>query len=150
MAAEGHKRSERFGLTLLAGLGAAIAGAIAWGLFEYSVNHVYELLTVPMGLLVGSAVAQPGRPGLRSAAASAVLAVAGCALGPLLLTVFSALGHSHVTLASLLGHPNDLTRSYPHAVGTVGFLTWPVAAFLAFMIPLDPRRRLSSAGTSGT
>jgi hypothetical protein len=150
MAAEGQRRSERLGLALLAGLTAAIAGAIAWGLFEYSVNHVYELLTVPMGLVVGLSVARTSRPGLRCAATSAVLAVAGCALGPFLLTVFFALGHSHVTLAFLVGHPNDLSTRYPHAVGTVGFLTWPVAAFLAFMIPLDPRRRPSSATAGGS
>lgn len=132
-------RPTRFGLALLAGGGVMLAGAIAWALYEYTENRLYAPLPLVMGLVVGFAV-ERARPGdVRGPLSSAVLAVVGCALGPFLLVMLEPVLRAHATLTAVLGHPADLITAYRYAVGggfgIFGFLAWPVAAFLAFILP---------------
>jgi hypothetical protein len=47
---------------------------------------------------------------------------------------------SHASAAAIFGRPSGLFRAYVYAVGghfgMFGFLTWLLAAFLAFIFPL--------------
>jgi hypothetical protein len=119
------------GLALLAGLAAAVAGAFVWGLVAYLTKHQFSLVAVLLGVAVGYSAGR-FRPGHAAvAAASAVLALLGCALGTFLAVVFADLGAGH-RLGHVLGHLNAVTHAYPHSVGVLGLVFWLVAAFLGF------------------
>ncbi len=108
------------GLALACGLGAAIGGAVVWGLIAYISRHQFSIVAVLLGLAVGSAVARFRHNDPLAAVASAVLAVLGCALGSFLALVFALAGagrehgfHSrapephHCGLPALTGRPHD-------------------------------------------
>jgi hypothetical protein len=72
--------------------------------------------------------------------ASAVIAVAGCALGTLLAIVFSLLD-DRVSVAAIIAHASVVARAYPSAVGWLGLLLWLFAAYPAVSLPLLAARR---------
>jgi hypothetical protein len=115
------------GVALLAGAGAAVAGAFAWGLITYVTRHQFSLVAILVGVAVGYTVGRfrPGQAG--TAVASGVLALLGCALGTFLALVFAALG----TRAGRV-HLNVIMHAYPHSVGVLGVVFWLLAAFLGF------------------
>lgn len=119
------------GMALLAGAGAAVAGAFAWGLITYVTKRQFSLMAVLVGVAVGYAVRRfrPGQPG--AAVASGVLALLGCALGTFLALIFAALG-AGTGLGNVLGQLNVIMSAYPHSVGVLGVVFWVLAAFLGF------------------
>jgi hypothetical protein len=120
--------------------GAAIVGALAWGLVALLVHRQLSLLSLLIGAGAGVAVARY-RPGhLPSIVAGAVIAVAGCALGTLLAIVFSLLD-AQVSMGTIVAHANVVARAYPSAVGWLGLLFWLVAAVTAVNVPLRSSRR---------
>jgi hypothetical protein len=135
-------------LAVLAGLAAAVVGAFAWGLVAYLTKHQFSLVAVVIGVAVGGAVAKfrPGDP--VAAAASAVLALIGCALGAFLALVFTTLG-AGIGLGTILGHLNVLLSAYPHTVGILGVVFWLVAAYLGFRTALGGVRRPQSGRAPG-
>ena len=124
------------GLALVCGLGAAIGGAVVWGLVAYISKHQFSIVAVLMGLAVGSAVARFRRRDPLAAIASAVLAVLGCAFGSFLALVF-ALAGAGVSVGSILGHLNLIIQAYPHSLGGLTLLFWLIAAFIGFRIPFS-------------
>jgi len=116
-------------LALMAGLGAAVAGAFVWGLVAYLTKHQFSLVAVSKF--------RPGDPA--AAAASAVLALLGCALGVFLALIFTTLG-AGIGLATILGHLNVLMGAYPRSVGLLGVIFWLVAAYLGFRTALSGAR----------
>ncbi len=123
-------------VALLAGLGAAVAGAFVWGLVAYLTKHQFSLVAVLIGAAVGYAVSKfrPGDPA--AAVASAVLALLGCALGVFLALIFTTLG-AGIGLGTILGHLNVLMSAYPRSVGFLGVIFWLVAAYLGFRTALS-------------
>ncbi len=70
---------------LLAGLAAALAGALAWALITVLTHYKVGLVAVGLGFLVGGVVRRFGGAGSQPhAVLSAILALLGCALGNLL------------------------------------------------------------------
>jgi hypothetical protein len=126
-------------LAVLAGLGAAVAGALAWGLVAYLTKHQFSLVAVVIGVAVGGAVGKFRAGDPVAAAASAVLALLGCALGAFLALVFTTLS-AGIGLATILGHLNVLLSAYPHTVGILGVIFWLVAAYLGFRTALNGAR----------
>jgi hypothetical protein len=126
-------------LAVLAGLGAAVAGALAWGLVAYLTKHQFSLVAVVIGVAVGGAVGKFRAGDPVAAAASAVLALLGCALGAFLALVFTTLS-AGIGLATILGHLNVLLSAYPHTVGILGVIFWLVAAYLGFRTALSGAR----------
>lgn len=126
----------RLVLAVLAGLAAAVTGAFAWGLVAYLTKHQFSLVAVVIGVAVGGAVGKFRAGDPVAAAASAVLALLGCALGAFLALVFTTLG-AGIGLATILGHLNVLLSAYPHTVGILGVIFWLVAAYLAFRTALS-------------
>ena len=124
------------GLALACGLGAAIGGAVVWGLIAYISKHQFSIVAVLMGLAVGSAVARFRNNDPLAAVASAVLAVLGCALGSFLALVF-ALAGAGVSMGSILGHLNLIIAAYPHSLGGLTIVCWLIAAFIGFRIPFS-------------
>ncbi len=139
-------------LAVLAGLGAAVAGALAWGLVAYLTKHQFSLVAVVIGVVVGHAVGKFRAGDPVAAAAGAVLALLGCALGAFLALVFTTLG-AGIGLATILGHLNVLLSAYPHTVGILGVVFWLVAAYLGFRTALGgvrgPQARRSRGRLSG-
>jgi hypothetical protein len=131
----------RLGLALVSGFGAAIAGALVWGLIAYLAKHQFSIVALLMGLAVGSAVARFRAGDLVAAFASGLLAVLGCALGTFLALVF-ALAGAGVSVRSILGHLNLIIQAYPHALGGLALVFWAIAAFVGFRIPLRQARRM--------
>lgn len=129
------------GVALVSGFGAAIAGAFVWGLIAYLAKHQFSVVAVLMGLAVGSAVARFRAGDPVAAAASALLAVLGCALGTFLALAF-ALAGAGVSVGSILGNLNLIVRAYPHALGGLALVFWVFAAFVGFRIPLGKGRRV--------
>jgi len=136
------------GLALTAGLGAAVAGAFGWGLIAYVSRQQFSLVAVAVGLAVGYAVARFRAGDLIAAAASAVLAVIGCALGTFLALVF-ALAGAGVSMGSIVGHLDLIASAYPHALGGAAIAFWAVAAVVGFRIPLGPPRRRAAQPPAG-
>jgi hypothetical protein len=124
------------GLALVCGLGAAIAGAVVWGLIAYISKHQFSIVAVLIGLAVGSTVARFRTRDPLAAIASAVLAVLGCALGNFLALIF-ALAGAGVSVPSILGHLNLIAAAYPHSLGGITLLFWAIAAFIGFRIPFS-------------
>jgi hypothetical protein len=124
------------GLALVCGFGAAIAGAVVWGLIAYISKHQFSIVAVLMGLAVGSAVARFRNSDPLAAIASAVLAIFGCALGSFLALVF-ALAGAGVSMGSILGHLNLIIQAYPHSLGGLTLVFWLIAAFIGFRIPFS-------------
>jgi hypothetical protein len=124
------------GVALVCGLGAAIGGAVVWGLIAYISKHQFSIVAVLMGLAVGSAVARFRNNDPLAAVASAVLAVLGCALGSFLALVF-ALAGAGVSMGSILAHLNLIFSVYPHSLGGLTILFWLIAAFIGFRIPFS-------------
>ncbi len=127
-------------MALADGLGAAIAGAFAWGLIAYVSRHQFSVVAVLIGLAVGSAVARLRGGDLAAAIASAVFAVLGCALGTFLALIFGLAG-AGVSFASILSHLNLVIQAYPHALGGLTVVFWVIAAVAGFRIPFQSRRR---------
>ena len=138
----------RLVLAVLAGLAAAVVGAFAWGLVAYLTKHQFSLVAVVIGVAVGGAVGKFRAGDPVAAAASAVLALLGCALGAFLALVFTTLG-AGIGLATILGHLNVLLNAYPHTVGFLGVVFWLVAAYLAFRTALGGVRRPQSRRAPG-
>src|SRR5450755_578566 len=124
------------GLALVCGLGAAIGGAVGWGLIAYISKHQFSIVAVLMGLAVGSAVARFRNSDPLAAIASAVLAIFGCALGSFLALVF-ALAGAGVSMGSILGHLNLIIQAYPHSLGGLTLVFWLIAAFIGFRLPFS-------------
>jgi hypothetical protein len=124
------------GLALVCGFGAAIAGAVVWGLIAYISKHQFSIVAVLMGLAVGSAVARFRSSDPLAAIGSAVLAIFGCALGSFLALVF-ALAGAGVSMGSILGHLNLIIQAYPHSLGGLTLVFWLIAAFIGFRIPFS-------------
>jgi hypothetical protein len=135
----------RLALAVLAGLAAAVAGAFAWGLVAYLTKHQFSLVAVVIGVAVGGAVGKFRAGDPVAAAASAVLALLGCALGAFLALVFTTLG-AGIGLATILGHLNVLLSAYPHTVGILGVVFWLVAAYLGFRTALGGTRSRRAPG----
>jgi hypothetical protein len=138
----------RLVLAVLAGLAAAVAGAFAWGLVAYLTKHQFSLVAVVIGVAVGGAVGKFRAGDPVAAAASAVLALLGCALGAFLALVFTTLG-AGIGLATILGHLNVLLSAYPHTVGILGVVFWLVAAYLGFRTALGGVRGPQSRRAPG-
>ena len=141
-------RRASMALAVLAGLGAAVAGALAWGLVAYLTKHQFSLVAVVIGVAVGGAVGKFRAGDPVAAAASAVLALLGCALGAFLALVFTTLS-AGIGLATILGHLNVLLSAYPHTVGILGVIFWLVAAYLGFRTALGGRRGPQSRRAPG-
>jgi hypothetical protein len=133
-----RRQSTLVALSLAAG--AAIVGAVLWGLVALIVHRQLALLSLLIGAGVGVAVARY-RPGhLPSILAGAIIAVAGCALGTLLAIVFSLLD-AQVSAGTIVARANVVARAYPSAVGWLGVLFWVVAAYAAVRLPFRGRRQ---------
>src|SRR5215470_14323393 len=108
-------------MAVLAGLGVAVACALAWGVIAYSTKYQFSLGAVLVGLAVGTVMARIGRVKSPAfAVASAALAVFGCALGSLVAEILVALRHG-VPMSFILAHLNLVFREYPKVVGGLGF-----------------------------
>ncbi len=136
-------RGDSTGVALLAGLGTAVAGALAWGLITYLTKHQFSLAAAGVGVAVGYTVGR-FRPGdITVAVASGVLALLGCALGTFVALIFGALG-AGIGLGGVLGHLNVIVSAYPGSVGALGVVFWLIAAFLGFRTAIrGPRGRLA-------
>lgn len=132
MTAEGHLIiKEHFGRSIIVGLLAAILAAIAWALLEYWNGRVYELLPIPLGCFVGIAVGKVAHsPRLRILMASAIITVFGCVFGPTLLLILLEL-KAHHSFHYVFSHLGVLIRSFPHFVGLIGFVMWPLGVACA-------------------
>jgi hypothetical protein len=141
------------GMAVLAGAGVAIVGALIWGVIAYATKYQFSVIAVLVGFAVGTVMARVG--GARSTAlgvASAVLAVAGCALGSLVaeILVFQRQG---APMSAILADLNVVFRFYPSAVGGLGFVFWALAALYGYRVAMGMpmrwglgRRRTSSRG----
>jgi hypothetical protein len=78
------KDEQDLGKGVIAGAGAAIIGAVAWGLITYATGYQIGFMAVGVGFIVGYAVRQFGR-GFDNVfgIAGAVLALVGCLVGNL-------------------------------------------------------------------
>jgi len=123
-------RRGSMGGALLAGLGAAVAGSIAWAIIAYFTKHQFSLVAILVGSLVGFTISRI-RPGSAAAAAGgAFLAVLGCALGTFLALVAVEVREG-TRLASVLHHLNVIEHAYPRSVGALGVVFWLMAMAFA-------------------
>jgi hypothetical protein len=121
----------RMGTALFAGLGAAVAGSIIWAIVAYLTKHQYSLVAILVGGMVGFTVGRI-RPGnAAAAAAGALMALVGCALGTFLALISVAVGDG-AHLGTVLGNLSVITHAYPRSVGGMGVVFWLLAAAIAF------------------
>jgi hypothetical protein len=120
-AMEQIRSRQNFGLAVVAGLGAAIVGAVLWAVVVYVTNYEIGLIAVAVGAVVGLAVRQTGQGadqkfGILGAACAAL----GWGLGTVLGDVALAAGQlglpfgetlttvDLMALVSTLASPMDL------------------------------------------
>ena len=136
----GRGRPESTLAALGAATGAALAGAIVWGLIALLVHRQLSLIGLAIGVSVGALVAR-FRPGhLPTIVGGAAIAVAGCALGTLLGQVFLLL-RARVGLPVILAHLDVVLREFPANVGVLGISFYALAAYGAVRVPLRGRGR---------
>jgi len=129
-------RRSSLGRALLAGAGAATAGAVAWAVISYLTSHQFSLLAILVGVAVGYAVRR-FRPGDAAAAAGAAAeALLGCALGTFLALVLVALG-AGAGPGTILRHLNIIVNAYPGSVGALGVVFWLIAAAIGFRLAMS-------------
>ncbi len=134
--APGQPGRGNVGMAVLAGAGVAIVGALIWGVIAYATKYQFSVIAVLVGFAVGTVMARVG--GARSTAlgvASAVLAVAGCALGSLVAEILVILRHG-VPMSAILADLNVVFRFYPSAVGGLGFVFWAFAALYGYRVAM--------------
>ena len=84
-AAAAVTQPTRAGLAFIAGLGAAVVGAVLWALITVTTKYQIGFMAVGVGLLVGWTVQRTGRSGAPVLGVlGAALALGGCPLGDLL------------------------------------------------------------------
>lgn len=133
-------------VTLSAGAGAALVGAVAWGLITYLTKHQYSVLAVVLGLAVGTIIARL-RPGdMTAAVGSAVISLLGAVLGTVLAAVFF-LVHEGIGLGTVLAHLGTVLSITLKSEDFLGYLFWALAAFIGFRIPMQIARRRKVVGT---
>lgn len=127
-------------VALSAGSGAALAGAVVWGLITYLTKHQYSVLAVVLGLAVGTIIARI-RPGdMTAAVGSAVISLLGAVLGTVLAAVFLLINLG-VGIGEVLAHFGTVLSLTLKSEDFIGYLFWALAAFFGFRIPLQVARR---------
>lgn len=136
-------------LALLAGLLTAIVGAVVWGLIAALARQEFSFVAVIIGLAVGGTIAavRRGAADVPLAVGSAVIAIAGCALGSLLGVVFVLLRHG-VTGSEMLSHLNLVLQAWRSDLNALSVAFWAIAAFAAvrFTLGRGIRRRSTFGG----
>jgi hypothetical protein len=132
---------------LMAALGVAAGGALAWGLLALAVHRQLLLLALAIGAGVGLMIARYRAGHLPTIIAGAVLAELGCAAGTLLGQVLRLLGQ-HVSLSVITSHFGAVLRAFPANVGWFGLLFYAVACVAAIRLPLQAAR--PAPATAGT
>jgi hypothetical protein len=123
-------RRGSIGGAVLAGLGAAVAGSIVWAIIAYFTKHQFSLVAILVGSLVGFTISRI-RPGSAAAAAAgALLALLGCALGTFLALIFVQVREG-TALNIVLRHLNVIAHAYPRSIGALGIVFWLMAAAFA-------------------
>jgi hypothetical protein len=112
------------GRALAGGAAVAAAGSVVWAVVGYLTKHQYSLTALLIGFGVGYVVRRWRRGYPAAAAAAAVLALLGCALGTLL------------ALAAIMGHWSGIAQAYPRSTGSLGIVFWLMAAVAAFTYPM--------------
>ena len=144
------QRQGSVAMAILAGIGVAIAGSLLWGLIAYFTKYQFSLMALLMGFAVGTVVVRVAG-GIRSpglAAACAVVAVLGCALGSLVAEILVLLGHG-IPASLITAHLDLVLRAYPSSVGALGFAFWGLGAFYGYRIAMGApvwRRRTAPPG----
>jgi hypothetical protein len=119
--------------------GAALAGAVLWGVLALLIHRQLSLIGLAIGVAVGALVSR-FRPGhLPTIVAGAVIAVAGCALGTLLGQIFLLL-QAQNSLPLIMSHLDIVVRAYPANVGALGVVFYLVAAYSAVSVPWRSRK----------
>jgi hypothetical protein len=112
-ALEPRARPANFALAAVAGIGAAVVGAILWAVFTYATNYELGLIAVAIGALVGIAVRKAGNGDTANfAILGALCAALGCALGIVLCDIAvyaSVTGGSFLDAFSTLGIGGSLS-----------------------------------------
>jgi hypothetical protein len=131
------QRPGRLGPAVLAGVGVAIAGALAWGLIAYLTKHQFSVMALLIGLAVATVVVRVAggtrSPGL--GVICALLAVFGCALGSFVAEILVLVGHG-ISASLIMAHLDLVLRAYPSAVGGLGFVFWALGALYGYRIAM--------------
>lgn len=124
---------------LLAGLAAAVAGALAWALITVLTHYKVGLVAVGVGFLVGGVVRKYGGAGSQPhAMLSAVLALLGCALGDLLsacalIAIERSVSILPVVLA-VLGSPSLASQVMVATFSPMDLLFYAIAGYEGFKL----------------
>jgi hypothetical protein len=141
MTDEISPRPANFALAALAGIGAAVAGAILWAVFTYATNYELGLIAVAIGALVGFAVRKAGNGDTANfAILGAVCAAFGCALGIVLcdVAVFAGLtGLSFADAFARLGVGGSLSLA-GQAADPMDLLFVAIAIYEGFKFSIHP------------
>jgi hypothetical protein len=97
------REGQQFGKAIVAGLLAAVAGAVAWGGITAATSYQIGWMAVAVGALVGYAVRIAGK-GIdpKFGCAGAVLALAGCLAGNILAVCFFVSAKAEVPFISVV------------------------------------------------
>ena len=103
MVASDSAREKRFFLAALAGVVAAVVGAIAWAIVTVTTKYQIGFMAIGVGLLVGLAV-RLANGGKAFAILGAFLALFGCVLGNYFSIIAFASAQQHVGFFTMLNH----------------------------------------------
>src|SRR5262245_137107 len=82
---EDIRRAQRFPLAVVAGIGAALVGAVLWAAVTVATDTELGLMAIVLGFLVGRAIREAGRGiDTKFGILGAACALGGCLLGNLL------------------------------------------------------------------
>jgi hypothetical protein len=99
-------RSEQnFNLAMIAGIGAAVGGAVLWAVVTVVTKMELGLMAIAVGYLVGRAIRETGKGiDAKFGYLGAACGLLGCVLGNMLSALAFYADHQHATLAGVLGN----------------------------------------------
>jgi hypothetical protein len=135
---------QNFGLAIVAGLAAAMVGAVLWALFVYLTNYQLGLVAIAVGALVGYAVRTAGH-GIepRFGFLGGVCAALGWALGTILCDlafVAKEVDRPILTVIANLGVGQTMSLAFQNA-GAMDILFLAIAVWEGYKLSFLYRRR---------
>lgn len=137
------KAQQNIGLAILAGIGAALAGAVVWAVITVVTKMELGLIAIALGYIVGRAVREAGKGiDMQFGVAGAICALFGCVLGNVLSALAFYAQHNGLDYSALLAQltPDLVARISSVFFQPMDLIFYAIAIYEGFRFSFKYRR----------